>query len=107
MRCINCGNEKDVEFHHVIPKSLGGKNSKSNLVPLCYECHSKLHFGTSKGINHSALTKAGLEKAKKNKVKHHLISIEDITERIQDVDYKIDVGELLDIIFSVPIRGSR
>jgi len=64
--CINCGSDENIEYHHVIPLSIGGRNVLSNIQPLCYECHSKLHFGESKHFNHSALTKAGLARARAN-----------------------------------------
>lgn len=40
--CINCG-AIPTELHHVIPKSLGGQDIPSNLVPLCSKCHALIH----------------------------------------------------------------
>ena len=34
----------DVEKHHIIPKSLGGNNSKNNLVNLSYREHFLCHW---------------------------------------------------------------
>lgn len=65
-KCCNCGNTNDLEYHHIIPLSLGGNNNLSNYCCLCYKCHSLLHFSKERGINHSKLTKIGLEKAKKS-----------------------------------------
>lgn len=65
MMCINCGKPATTK-HHVVPKSLGG-NDTTNLVDLCDECHGLIHkitYGCGQ-ISHSALTKAGIEKAKK------------------------------------------
>lgn len=107
MKCVNCGSEVDVEYHHVIPKILGGSDNYTNLVPLCYQCHSKLHFGENKKINHSELTKEGLRKARTKEVKYHLVALEEIYEEIKERDFCIDAMDLLDIIFSVPIRGCR
>ena len=44
--CCNCGKEcgKEIEYHHVIPLERGGKDIISNLAPVCYECHTKIHF---------------------------------------------------------------
>jgi len=57
--CQNCQSEEFLYGHHVIPKSLGGKL----IVYLCGECHSIVHDRkVLKDI--SALTKAGLAKAK-------------------------------------------
>lgn len=44
--CCNCGKEcgKEIEYHHIIPLERGGKDIISNLAPVCYECHTKIHF---------------------------------------------------------------
>lgn len=48
-RCQNCGendgkfNNTNLEVHHIVPRSLGGTNSKSNLATLCSECHAAAH----------------------------------------------------------------
>lgn len=44
--CCNCGKEcgNEIEYHHVVPLDRGGLDIESNLAPLCYECHSKVHF---------------------------------------------------------------
>lgn len=38
-RCFECGNNDNLEFHHIIPKILGGTKT----LPLCINCHSKVH----------------------------------------------------------------
>ena len=44
--CCNCGKEcgAEIEYHHVVPLERGGFDILSNLKPLCYECHSRVHF---------------------------------------------------------------
>lgn len=44
-RCINCGSTENIEYHHVVPLLLGGKDIDSNIVPLCYACHRAAHNG--------------------------------------------------------------
>lgn len=61
--CVNCGSTDNLYLHHIVPLSLGGTNKLSNIVPLCGNCHSKIH-GT-KAINIRELAKKGKEKAKK------------------------------------------
>lgn len=56
--CAECGSTKQIELHHPIPVSLGGKC----VIPLCSECHGKAHGIERKNI--SELTKKGLERAK-------------------------------------------
>lgn len=39
--CAYCGDKNTSVKDHVIPKSRGGSNSKSNLVWSCWRCNSK------------------------------------------------------------------
>lgn len=41
--CVNCGVNENIEYHHIVPLINGGTNKLSNIVPLCFECHSKAH----------------------------------------------------------------
>jgi len=43
--CENCGTKINLTFHHIIPKSKGGSNDKSNLMILCRRCHNYEHSG--------------------------------------------------------------
>ena len=44
MKCETCEKEtKYLESHHIVPKSRGGSDSKSNLIKICIDCHSKAH----------------------------------------------------------------
>lgn len=69
-KCCNCETEcgNNIIFHHVIPISIGGTENDSNLVPLCKNCHTKLHGISSENniLSHSALIKEGIKKAKEN-----------------------------------------
>jgi 5-methylcytosine-specific restriction endonuclease McrA len=41
-RCRLCGDHRNLESHHVVPRSLVGKaqrDSVANLITLCAECH--------------------------------------------------------------------
>lgn len=67
-KCCNCGSEKDLQYHHIVPLTFGGNNILSNICCLCYNCHSKIHFGETKNINHSEATKAGLQRARERGV---------------------------------------
>ena len=59
--CFECRATKDLQQHHVVPKSLGGTQT----ITLCYQCHMKAHGRNGKGANHSELTKAGIARRKK------------------------------------------
>lgn len=64
-QCINCKKEEDIQYHHIVPLALGGQDILSNIVPLCSECHSLIHFGNKNHWNnHSEATKRGIQKAK-------------------------------------------
>lgn len=44
--CCNCGKDcgAEIEYHHIVPLERGGKDIVSNLVPICFDCHSVIHF---------------------------------------------------------------
>ena len=64
VQCCKNKKKKELEYHHVVPVSLGGKDVNSNIVCLCYPCHQKIHYGESKHGLHSTVIKRGLEVAK-------------------------------------------
>ena len=33
-----------IEYHHIIPISAGGDNRLNNIIPLCVDCHDKVHY---------------------------------------------------------------
>ena len=50
-KCSKCGSCNNVNVHHKIPLSKGGTNNIKNLIPLCRDCHEKIHgfkFGNEK-----------------------------------------------------------
>lgn len=40
-KCTACGSESNLNVHHIIPISKGGRNISINLTTLCHRCHSK------------------------------------------------------------------
>jgi len=42
-QCKVCGSDKQLQVHHIIPVSLGGKNNIENLMVVCNNCHLKIH----------------------------------------------------------------
>jgi 5-methylcytosine-specific restriction endonuclease McrA len=42
---INKKYRRLVEVHHIKEKNEGGSNDDYNLVPVCSNCHSKIHIG--------------------------------------------------------------
>lgn len=66
MKCKICSKKtKHLESHHIIPKSRGGNDNKSNLIKICSECHGLAHdvsFINERG----GLIKEGVKKSKEN-----------------------------------------
>lgn len=56
--CFECGSKDNIQYHHVVPDSLGG----SETIPLCNVCHGKVH--DRKFVDISFLVKEGLRKKK-------------------------------------------
>lgn len=62
-KCAYCDKTDGLEWHHIWPISLGGPDEMYNMIRVCHIHHSILHE-MSERTNISALTKAGLAKAK-------------------------------------------
>ena len=60
--CVNCESSINIQYHHIVPLSLGGTNNIKNIVPLCEECHSKIH--NQKNIHWRQLQKEGIRTLK-------------------------------------------
>ena len=41
--CELCGVKKDLNLHHIVPKSIGGDDSRENHAIICKKCHTNLH----------------------------------------------------------------
>ena len=59
--CVICGTNKDLQHHHIIPKSLGGDDHQHNFLTLCWEHHDWIHDirKTKSKKNFVACIKAG------------------------------------------------
>lgn len=44
VRCVSCGGTP-IEWHHVVPIEVGGKDVISNIFPVCSVCHKLIHYG--------------------------------------------------------------
>lgn len=98
-KCTKCGSTIGIELHHKISLTKGGSNEETNLIPLCSKCHTALH-----NLDRSELTKVGIEKARNKEIKYHLIALEDLYEVLENENFQVSTSELIDIIFSLPIR---
>ena len=66
LQCCNCGSKEDLQYHHIIPVAIGGKDINSNMCCLCHKCHYKLHHNgkESKVDNFGELIKRGQARAR-------------------------------------------
>jgi len=46
--CQICGSKKNLEAHHIVPRSKGGTNLVENGITLCKDCHRAVHEGKIK-----------------------------------------------------------
>jgi hypothetical protein len=53
--CMECGEQDGIQWHHVIPRSMGGTVT----VPLCPVCHGKAH--DRRAMAHNALTSRAMK----------------------------------------------
>ena len=61
--CANCHSTLNLVYHHIVPLSMGGKDSVSNMVCLCDMCHDKIHYGKTGAISHSEAVCNGIKAA--------------------------------------------
>ena len=61
-QCELCGNDRNLEVHHIIPLCCGGEDSIDNMIVVCSTCHAKL---TPK----SQLTKLGIKRCREKQDK--------------------------------------
>ena len=41
-QCRVCGNNQ-IQIHHIVFRSHGGKDTPENLIALCFRCHAQAH----------------------------------------------------------------
>lgn len=59
-QCKNCGAERNLVVHHVVPISTRGTNELGNLLTLCRQCHRAAHderFGTDRSRSSSSASR--------------------------------------------------
>ena len=66
--CAACGKGEDLQYHHLVPRVLGGKDEPSNIIVFCAECHQKWH-GQGGDIKHNDLVREGIAKARERGIR--------------------------------------
>lgn len=90
VECVACGSIEAIDYHHILPLVLGGDNRYSNIVPLCYMCHEKIH-----GHNMTRLTRwsANAGRPKENAPKGYKeVLIRYIVGEINTIKVKKELG---------------
>lgn len=65
LSCCNCNSTDDLEYHHIMPISLGGSDTNKNIACMCGKCHRLLHgYKDDSYINHGELIKSGMANAR-------------------------------------------
>lgn len=65
--CAACGRTDDLQYHHLVPIELGGKDEPENIIVLCGVCHQKWHRQNGRE-HHNSLVKDGITRAKERGV---------------------------------------
>ncbi len=64
--CKTCGaNDREIQTHHIVPRSRGGTEHPGNVINVCLDCHTLIH---DKRITGSQLIKDGLAAARQRGV---------------------------------------
>lgn len=91
--CQDCGTTNNLEVHHILPISQGGKNELSNLRLVCKDCHKNnykhVHYPKDKSkltpYEEREKTRHGIDK---NKYKQVVLSVSpDLLKKIEDYQF--------------------
>jgi len=52
-----CEDSSQINIHHIIPRSMGGSDKKSNLIELCPNCHARIYVDGMVSGQHSVKNK--------------------------------------------------
>ena len=50
-----CEAKSLINFHHIVPVSMGGSNKNSNLIELCPNCHARIYVDGIKSGSHAII----------------------------------------------------
>lgn len=88
--CQDCGSTSNIEVHHILPISQGGKNSLANLKTVCFKCHrdnyKDVHYPKEKSkiipLHEREKVRSGIDKSKKIQIT--LSTSDELKEAIDD-----------------------
>ena len=85
-KCELCNAETELELHHIVPLSCGGRDAAGNWIAVCHRCHSKL-------TPTSELTRAGIRLLR---VKNALYDLDDFYRILDEMEGHFDRGDMFD-----------
>lgn len=98
-KCINCGSTDNIELHHIVPLIVGGTNNINNIVPVCEECHNKIHECNRQ----SKMSKLGMKKsAEKGNINTKLFGYKLEENKLVIVQ---EEAKIVKLIFKLYIEG--
>ena len=81
MNCKHCGSTKNLQRHHITPRSQGGENSFMNRIIVCKKCHASFHGQLLMGGLGIKSTRDGQLK-NENKDRHRTMRISEIRREL-------------------------
>ena len=82
--CANCGYDKNIEYHHIVPLKNDGTNKLTNIVPLCETCHYKAHDRSSFKAKNAGRPKA-IEFEQAETILHRYFNLEIGTKETKEL----------------------
>ena len=52
-----CEDKSQINFHHIVPRSMGGSDKAFNLIELCPNCHARIYVEGIASGQHSVKNK--------------------------------------------------
>lgn len=102
---------RNMEIHHIIPKSAGGKDTEENGIPLCFDCHAEVEAYNPEHPKGKRFTSSELRKHKEQWFaicsKPYWHSTLDTRSGISDIVVTIDDSVFSDLRPEDPIRAQR
>ena len=108
-KCFECDSVEFIQYHHIVPKILGGTKT----IPLCANCHGKVHdrdllsmhklsiqAKNKNGIFGGRPKKVELTLTEENKIKKNIERIKKIEQENEKINFKLSLENKIKQIFN-------
>lgn len=92
-RCCLCGELHIIQVHHIVPLEKGGTDEIDNAIPLCANCHEKVH----KSLGSSGMTRVYTA----NELKLHRTRAIERTRQPGPIDQQADIDDRLEELIKI------